>query len=98
MQPECSADLFGFTPVEGRKVVAGFDGGQMTSDAGAMLLGATDKPIRLIERLAGCFTDYRVADLVEHTVPSLVGQRVFGIALGGACPRAGKAGPVGGSD
>ena len=82
MQTECSADLFGLTPVEGRKVVAAFDGGQMTSDAGAMLLGATDKQIRLIERFAGCFTDYRVADLVEHTVPSLVGQRVFGIALG----------------
>jgi len=82
MQTECSADLFGFTPVEGRKVVAAFDGGQMTSDAGAMLLGATDRQIRLIERFAGCFTDYRDADLVEHTVSSLVGQRVFGIALG----------------
>ena len=82
MQTECSADLFGFTAVEGRKVVAAFDGGQMTSDTGALLLGATDKQIRLIERFAGCFTDYRDADLVEHTVPSLVGQRVFGIALG----------------
>jgi hypothetical protein len=82
MQAECSADLFGFAPVEGRKVVAGFDGGTMTSEAGAMLLGATDKQIRMIERFAGCFTDYRDADLVEHTVPRLVGQRVFGIALG----------------
>jgi hypothetical protein len=82
MQTECSVDLFGFTPVEGRKVVAAFDGGQVTSDAGAMLLGATDKQLRLIERFAGCFTDYRAADLVEHTVPSLVRQRVFGIALG----------------
>jgi hypothetical protein len=52
MQTECSADLFGFTPVEGRKVVAAFDGGTMTSEAGAMLLGATDKHIRLIERFA----------------------------------------------
>jgi hypothetical protein len=82
MQTECSADLFGFTPVEGRKVVAAFDGGRMTSEAGAMLLGATDKQIGLIERFAGCFTDYRVADLVEHTVAGLIGQRVFGIALG----------------
>jgi hypothetical protein len=82
MQTECSADLFGFVPVEGRKVVAGFDGGTMTSEAGAMLLGATDKQIRLVERFAGCFTDYRAADLVEHTVSGLVGQRVFGIALG----------------
>ena len=82
MQTECSADLFGFAPVEGRKVVAGFDGGRMTSDAGAMLLGAADKRIGLIERVAGCFTDYRDADLIEHTVAGLVGQRVFGIALG----------------
>src|SRR6516164_5713659 len=82
MQTECSADLFGFVPVEGRKVVAGFDGGTMTSEAGAMLLGATDKQIRLVERFAGGFTDYRAADLVEHTVSGLVGQRVFGIALG----------------
>ena len=82
MQTECSADLFGFAPVEGRKVVAGFDGGAMTTEAGAMLLGATDKQIGMIERFARCFTDYRAADLVEHTVPRLVGQRVFGIALG----------------
>ena len=82
MPTKCSADLFGFTPVEGRKVVAGFDGGMMTSEAGAMLLGATDQQIRLIERLADCFTDYRAAELVEHTVSGLVGQRVFGISLG----------------
>ena len=82
MQTECSADLFGFTPVEGRNVVAAFDGGTMTTEAGAMLLGATDRQIRLIERFAGCFTDYRAADLVEHTVRGLVGQRVFGIAMG----------------
>jgi hypothetical protein len=82
MQTECSADLFGFVPVAGRAVVAGFDGGKMTSDAGAMLLGATDRAIRLIEQFAGCFTDHRAADLIEHTVPALVGQRVFGLALG----------------
>ena len=75
MQTECSADLFGFTPVEGRAVVTAFDGGRMTSEAGAMLLGATDGRLRLTERFAGCFTDYRAAELVEHTVPSLVRQR-----------------------
>jgi hypothetical protein len=48
MQTQCSADLFGFVPVEGRKVVAAFDGGTMTSEAGAMLLGATDGQIRII--------------------------------------------------
>jgi hypothetical protein len=82
MQTECSADLFGFAAVEGRNVVAGFDGGRMTSEAGAMLLGAVDRRIGLVERFAGCFTDYRAADLIEHAVTGLVRQRVFGLALG----------------
>jgi hypothetical protein len=52
MRTECSPDLFGFAPVEGRAVVAGFDGGSITSDAGALLLGATDHVIRLTQRAA----------------------------------------------
>jgi hypothetical protein len=63
-------------------VVAAFDGGAVTSDAGALLLGATDRAIKLVDRFAGCFTDHRRADLVEHEVPTLVSQRVFGISLG----------------
>jgi hypothetical protein len=82
MPTECSAELFDFAPVERRTVVAGFDGGAITSDAGALLLGATDRAIRLVERFAECFIDRRKPELVEHLVPTLVGQRVFGIALG----------------
>jgi DDE family transposase len=82
MQTECSADLFGFARVEGRAVVAGFDGGKMTSDAGALLLGATDRAIRLVDRFAECFADSRTPELIEHTVRTLVGQRVFALALG----------------
>src|ERR1041385_986799 len=87
MPTECSAEpvraeLFEFGPVEGRAVVAGFDGGAITSDAGALLLRATDRAIRLIGRFAGCFIDQRRAEYVEHLVPTLVGQRVFGMALG----------------
>jgi len=82
MPTECSADLFGFTPVEGREVVAAFDGGAITSDAGALLLGAADRAIGLIGRLAACFHDERRQHLIEHEVMTLVGQRVFGIALG----------------
>lgn len=82
MPTECSADLFGFTPVESRSVVAAFDGGSITSDAGAVLLGATDRVIGLVERFAGCFGDVRSPALIEHEVGTLVGQRVFGIAMG----------------
>ena len=82
MQTECSTDLFGFGRVEGRAVVAGFDGGAMTSDAGGLLLGATDRAIRLVDRFARCFRDYRAADRLVHRVTTMVGQRIFGIALG----------------
>jgi hypothetical protein len=82
MPTECSADLFGFAPVEDREVVAAFDGGAITSDAGGLLLGATDRAIDLTRRLAVCFCDVRRQELVEHEVVTLVGQRVFGIALG----------------
>ena len=82
MPTECSRDLFGFLPVEGREVVAAFDGGAITSDAGALLLGASDRAIGMTERFAACFHDERRQDLIEHEVATLVGQRVFGIALG----------------
>jgi len=68
--------------VEGRAVEAAFDAGLVTSDAGALLLGATDRAIDLVGRFAGCFRDRRRPDLIEHTVATLVRQRVFGIALG----------------
>ena len=82
MPTECSGDLFGFAPVEGRRVEAAFDGGDATSDAGAVLLGATDRAIGLVDRFAACFQDGRTPALVEHSVPAMVAQRVFGIALG----------------
>ena len=47
MPTDGSADRFEFAPVAGRAVVAGFDGGTITSDAGALLLGATDRAIGL---------------------------------------------------
>ena len=82
MQTECIPALFEFAPVEGRPVVAAFDGGAITSDAGALLLGETDRAIRLTERFAACFSDTRAVELVEHEVATLVTQRVAGIALG----------------
>src|ERR1700687_4171661 len=82
MPTECNPDLFGFAPVEGRDVVAAFDGGAISSDAGALLLGAADRAIAMMDRFASCFHDVRCQELIEHEVVTLVGQRVFGIALG----------------
>jgi len=82
MPTDCNPAMFEFPPVEGRRVEASFDGGAITSDAGALLLGQTDRAIRLTERFAACFTDARTPELVEHAVETLVMQRVVGIALG----------------
>ena len=82
MPTECSAECFDFGIVEGRAVEAAFDAGLVTSDAGALLLRATDRAIGLIRRFAACFHDERRQDLIEHEVATLVGQRVFAIALG----------------
>ena len=68
MPTDCSAERFAFAPVDGRAVVAAFDGGTITSDAGALLLGATDRAIGLVRRFAACFVDQRSAEQVEHTL------------------------------
>ena len=82
MATECSQDSFDFGTVEGRSVVGAFDGGVISSEAGALLLGATDRAIRLVGRFAACFNDGRDRESIEHTVRTLVGQRLFAMALG----------------
>ena len=80
MRTDCSQDSFDFGTVEGHRVVGAFDGGQITSHAGGLLLGTSNRAIRLIERLARCFKDGRDPDALLHTVPALIGQRIFAIA------------------
>src|SRR5574337_2218673 len=82
MQTECSTRASLFGRLEGRQVVADFDGGALTSDGGGLLLGAANRRLDLVRRLAGCFRDARDPTFVEHSVATLVGQRVFGVALG----------------
>jgi hypothetical protein len=82
MQTECTPEPMRFARLEGRDVVADFAGGAISSDAGALLLGATDEAIRLVDRFAACFADGRVAGRIVHDLRTLVGQRVFSIALG----------------
>jgi len=82
MPTGCSPTLFEFAPVAGRAVVAGFNGGAITSNAGALLLGAADRATGLVQHFAACFRGARSPERIEHEVATLVGQRVFGIALG----------------
>ena len=82
MQTECISGQLEFEVFDGRRVVAAFDGGAVTSDAGALLLRETDRAIRLIERVAACFSDGRDPGQLIHALPTLVGQRIVAIALG----------------
>jgi len=79
---ECTQSSFDLQAHFSREVVARFDGGAMTSDAGAVLLRETDRRLNLLPRLAACFDDHRQPWLISHTVPEMVAQRVYGLALG----------------
>jgi hypothetical protein len=82
MSTECNQFVFGFHPLKQREIRAQFDGGAITSDGGGLLLREVEKRIGILQQFAACFTDYRNADLIEHTVQELVAQRVYGLALG----------------
>ena len=82
MPTQCSAEQLGFEGFDGRRVEAAFDGGAVTSNAGALLLRETDRAIGLIERVCGCFRDGRDQSRLVHSLRTLIGQRIVGLALG----------------
>ena len=79
---ECIQQTFGFQDLGNRKVEADFRGGNLSADGGILLLREVDRSSGMIGQLAGCFTDFRDQNLIEHTVSDLLRQRVFGMAMG----------------
>jgi hypothetical protein len=79
---ECTQSNFEFHALDRREVVARFDGGDMTTDAGGLLVREVDRRLHLTDRLATCFRDHRRRDKIEHTVRELAAQRVYGLVLG----------------
>lgn len=79
---ECITQPLLFQPHGRREVVADFDGGAITSDAGGLLLREVEERFGIIRQFAGCFTDHRDEELVEFSVEELLAQRVMGLALG----------------
>jgi hypothetical protein len=82
MPAKCNAKRIDFGSLDRRIIEADFDGGTITSNAGALLLGQLDRGVGLIRRFASCFSDRRNPLLVEHRLETLLGQRIFGLALG----------------
>ena len=79
MTTECKQPSFEFHGLYQRKVIAKFDGGNITSDGGILLLREVEKRTGIIAGFAECFTDHRDPEAIEHTVRELLGQRIYGM-------------------
>lgn len=82
MDTHCNEFQMQFQGLGRRKVQADFEGGEVSSDGGLLLLREVDQQLNIIDQFAQCFTDYRDPELVEHTLAELLGQRIYGIATG----------------
>jgi len=80
---ECQQRSFGFARVCGRRVVADFEGGAISTDGGLLLLREVEGKTGLLRRAAGRLTEWRAAKgRVRHSLRSLFAQRVLAIAQG----------------
>ena len=82
MATECTGAALLFQGPSRREIRADFDGGDISSDGGVLLLQETEERTKIIEQFSYCFDDYRNETRIEHSVRDLLAQRVFGIALG----------------
>ena len=71
-----------FEPLGSREVVASFDGGLITADAGALLRRELDSRSGFIDSFTRCFTDHRDPERIEHPPADLLRPRIFGLGLG----------------
>src|SRR4051812_11311542 len=82
MTTECNSTYLDFPMVGSREVLADFDGGDISSDGGALPLRETERLTGIVRQFAACFADHRDPELIEHPVEHLLAQRVYGLALG----------------
>jgi hypothetical protein len=82
LMTECKPKPIGFHALGSREVVAHFDGGDITSDAGGLILREVEQRTGILKKFAACFVDYRKPEAIEHPVKDLVAQRAYGLCLG----------------
>ncbi|MET0503412.1 MAG: IS1380 family transposase, partial [Candidatus Binatia bacterium] len=82
METQCIQEQMVFQQLGRRVVIGRFDGGMISSDGGGMLLREVERCFGILKRFAGCFRDYRDPQRTEHSLQTLISQRVYGIALG----------------
>jgi len=79
---KCTTKSLQFKKLGRKKVTVNFNGGSITSDAGALLLREIDLKLRLTERIASLMVDNRDPSKIDHSVLSMLRQRAYSIALG----------------
>jgi hypothetical protein len=79
---EDSLPPFSFPAVGRKKIIAAFDGGRITSDAGVMLLGQAERRLGLADKLAAVIADPRNPLLITHSLDSIFRARILAIACG----------------
>jgi len=82
MKTHCNQKTFKFQTENSREIVAHFNGGNISSDSGGLLLQQTERITGIISQFADCFDDHRDPDLIEHSVEELIAQRIYALALG----------------
>lgn len=82
MHTQCTLPGIELKGLGKRKIDADFQGGQISSDGGALLLREINHATGLLSKFTECFEDYRSPALIEHTLQELLSQRVIGLALG----------------
>ncbi len=79
---ETTLPLPGLSSVKGKTVVARFDGGELSSDAGVLALREIESRLGVADRLASCLNDPRAPDRVVHSLAEIIRFRVLMIAAG----------------
>ena len=79
MHTPCTNNKMEFEGLAGRRLEGRFNAGQITSDAGGLLLGEVAGKMKVFGRVADCFTDYREPSRGPLArCPQFVAQRVYG--------------------
>src|SRR6476646_5531576 len=74
--------LPGLSPVQGKAVVARFDGGRLSSEGGLLALREIESRLGLADRLAACVKDPRAPERVVHRLAEIIRFRMLMIAAG----------------
>lgn len=79
---DCTSKQLEFEPFKRRRVQAKFDGGEISSDGGLLLIRKLERRLGLIDAVARVLADARDPERIKHSLGDLLRQRVFGLIQG----------------